>query len=304
MDLSSITAGLSLPTILPTPNIPTSTPGVFGPDYSFSDSIPLPSEIGVGEGNTIASVISSAKAASFYVDTIGFGAPSSKWSNGFSQLKPLGVNTFIRSGQTCSNGADTWSYLEGIPTGNALGKRMAEALSKSGMPPMRGLAPGILEDVQAALDPVPVMSAVFGTGNPVCSYQYKQVGDQDGVVRNPATKAYYVENPEDVKCSDGSAFNMESGKCPSGLPIQARWVKTGQTTSSDTSKGTFCPSGWPKQNYKDRDCLKDLVKKDINGFEDYGCSREMNLLKIFGIGAGIIFAVSAVYSISSKLKGK
>ena len=297
-------AGLSLPSILPTPNIPKNVPGVFGPDYSFSDSIPLPSEIGVGEGNTIASVISSAKAASFYVDTIGFGAPSSKWSNGFSQLKPLGVNTFIRSGQTCSNGADTWSYLEGIPTGNALGKRMAQALAGAGMPPMRGLAPGILEDVQAALDPVPVMSAVFGTGNPVCSYEYKLVGDQNGVVRNSATGAYYVENPEDVICSNGSTFDMGSGKCPGGVPMQARWVKTGETTSSDTSKGNFCPSGWPKSNYRDGDCLKDLLRKNINGFEDYGGSREMNLLKTIGMAAGIIFAVSAVYSLSSKLKGK
>ena len=30
--------------ILPTPNIPDKTPGVFGPDYSFADNVPLPGD--------------------------------------------------------------------------------------------------------------------------------------------------------------------------------------------------------------------------------------------------------------------
>lgn len=39
---------------------------------------------------------------------------------------------------------------------------MAAGLASAGLPQLRGLAPGILEDVKGALDPTPIMSAAFG----------------------------------------------------------------------------------------------------------------------------------------------
>ena len=80
------TLGQSTGSILPTPSMPRNVPGIFGPDYSFSDNIPLPSEIGVYDGDDVGSVMSAAKAAAFYADTIGFGQSSNKWSQGFPEL--------------------------------------------------------------------------------------------------------------------------------------------------------------------------------------------------------------------------
>ena len=159
-----MSAGLeSRTTILPQPAIPTKVPGVFGPDYSFADSVPLPGDVGVYDGNSINSVIDAVKGAAFYIDTIGFGSSSSSLTSGLG-VKPLGVNTYMRTGFKCSNGADMWMYNAGIPTGNAFGPRIKKGLESANMPPLKGLAPGILEDVEVALDPTPIMSAIFGTG--------------------------------------------------------------------------------------------------------------------------------------------
>jgi len=196
---ATVTLGQSTSPILPSPVVPQNVPGIFGPDYSFSDNIPLPSEIGVYDGDDVPSVMSAAKAAAFYADAIGYGESSNRWSQGFNKLKPIGVNTFIESGQTCSNGAKMWEYIEGVPTGNAVGTKIADRLYAAGLPSMRGLAPGILEDIESALDPTPMVSAVFGTGNPVCRYDENEVGDQDGIVKNPSTGKWYVANPEDIK---------------------------------------------------------------------------------------------------------
>ena len=81
--------------ILPSPLVPTKAPGIFGPDYSFSDAIPMPDKVGVYDGDSVASVMDAGKAAAFYADTIGFGQSSNKWSAGFPELKPIGVNTFV-----------------------------------------------------------------------------------------------------------------------------------------------------------------------------------------------------------------
>ncbi len=58
--------------ILPTPSIPQG-PSVLGPDYSYSDNVTLPGEIGVREGDSMESVIDAVRGVAYYVDTIGFG---------------------------------------------------------------------------------------------------------------------------------------------------------------------------------------------------------------------------------------
>jgi hypothetical protein len=240
--------------ILPTPEIPKKTPGVFGPDYSFADNIPLPGEVGVRDGGELGDVIDAVKGAAFYIDTIGFGQSSSALTRGMP-LKPLGVQTWMRTGLKCSNGADAWMYVDGIPTGNALGKRVKDGLQSAGLPGMRGLAPGILEDVQSALDPVPIMGAVFGSGFPNCRFEVKSVGDQDGRIQNPATNAYYVENPESVIQKNGR-------------PHQGRWVQDTNIdqTSWEKAPKTHCPNGFPIGNHRDRDCKKELQSTQMDGF--------------------------------------
>lgn len=252
-------AGTGLETrtnILPTPNIPTKVPGVFGPDYSFADNLPLPGQVGVRDGGNLSDVVDAVKGAAYYIDMIGFGESSSPLTRGMP-VKPLGVNTWMRTGQKCSNGADMWMYVEGIPKGDALGKRVQDGLRSAGLPGMRGLAPGILEDAKGALDPFPVMSAVFGSGFPLCRLESKPVGDQDGNIQNKATGNYYVENPETVVRRDGR-------------PHQARWVmdRSLDQASWEKAQKTHCPNGLPKKNHRDNDCSKDIISNQ-QGFQDY-----------------------------------
>ena len=157
--------------ILPTPDVKPIGPGLLGPNYSFADNVPLPGQVGVRDGDSMNDVIDSVKAVAYYVDMIGFGEASSGMSRGVGPgggPRPLGVNTWMRTGLKCSNGADMWMYNAGVPTGEALGKRVKDGLASAGLPGMRGLAPGILEDAQAALNPVPIVKALFGSGFPRC----------------------------------------------------------------------------------------------------------------------------------------
>jgi hypothetical protein len=234
---------------LPTVEVPKG-PGSFGPDYSFADNVKLPGQVGVRKGDDMQSVADSLKATAYYIDTIGFGEPSSGMSQGLG-LKPLGVNTWTRTGVSCTNGADMWVYNTGIPTGNALGKRVSDGLASAGLPGLRGLGPGILEDVQTALDPRPVMSAMFGPATPVCRLNARVVGDQDGRIQNPDTKNYYVNDPETVYYVNGQ-------------PMQKRWEQVDTAAEGDSSVKTHCPDGYPIRNHKDSLCDGKLLSKKEN----------------------------------------
>lgn len=277
--------------ILPEPIIPKNIPGVFGPDYSFADNVPFPAQVGVVDGNTVDSVVNAVKGAGYYIDTIGFGASSSSLTAGMG-VRPLGVNTFMPTGFTCANGADMWMYMEGIPTGKALGKRVAQGLANAGMPQMRGLAPGILEDAEHALDPIPMMSAVFGTGYPNCKYVTKRVGDQDNKIQNPATGNYFVDDPASVVYTGG-------------VPMQGHWVHDSDLDMDryNAVPKDYCSDGYLKTSHKDSDCLKPLQNRNVSGFQDYcNCPyhagrrmRLMDILKIVGISAGVVLAIGVVH---------
>ena len=223
--------------ILPSPKINTLGPGIMGPDYSFAESLPTPNQIGVNDGDTVESVIGAVRGVAYYTDVIGFGEPSSFLDQGMG-LKPMGVQVWMKTGVQCSNGADMWSYMDGIPTGESLGKGLAANLASGGLPGLKGLAPGMLEDVQSALDPKPIMQSVFGTGYAVCKQEERTVGDQDGRISKTDANGkviYYVENPETVVKRGGRSY-------------QTRWVLDHNITQSEWNKAakTFCPNGSPK----------------------------------------------------------
>ena len=152
-------------------------------------------------------------------------------------LKPMGVQVWMKTGVRCSNGADMWSYMDGIPTGDSLGKGLANNLANGGLPGLKGLAPGMLEDVQSALDPLPIMQSVFGTGYAVCKQEERTVGDQDGRISKTDEKGnviYYVENPEKVVQRGGRSY-------------QTRWVLDHTITQAEWKNAPkiFCPDGSP-----------------------------------------------------------
>jgi len=185
--------------------------GFFGSPYSPADAMLTPPQIGVQVGNSMESVVNAIKGVGFYTDQIGFGAPSTAFTRGMP-LKPLGVNYFIKTGQTCSNGADMWHYMNGIPEGDALGQNMKRVMEEMGMPPLKGLAPGMLEDVKHALNPSPLINAMFGSGYPQCKQVTLPVGDAYGRIADKNTQESWITDPKTARWN-GSSY------------VQTRWVQ-------------------------------------------------------------------------------
>lgn len=193
------------------PSMAPSGIGFFGSPYKPADQMKTPPQLGVRVGNSMGDVVNAVKGVGFYIDQIGFGGPSTGLTNGMG-LKPLGVNYFIKTGAKCSNGANMWSYMQGIPEGNAFGDKVKQAMSEMGNPSLRGLAPGMLEDVQNGLNPAPLMNSLFGSGYPQCRQETLMVGDYEGRIADPSTGEPWISDPETAKRSGG-------------VYVQTRWVQ-------------------------------------------------------------------------------
>jgi hypothetical protein len=225
--------------ILPAAKLPTSLDTTyFGPNYDFAENMPMPADIGVRRDDSLSSVIDAARGAAYYMDMIGFGEPSNEFTRDMANKpRPLGINYFIRTGSQCSNGADMWYYVNGVPDGSALGETLKTALARSGLPPLRGLAPGMLEDAKAGLDPRPVVSAVLGSGYAQCRKVTLPVGDTFGRTVNPKTKKPWIGGPI-------QRIN--------GVPHQTHWVQDVSAEGNpiylfvdefDKAPKTQCPDG-------------------------------------------------------------
>ena len=79
-----------LPSMLP------SGMGFFGSPYNPADAMMTPPQLGIKVGDSIGDVVNAVKGVGFYIDQIGFGAPSTGLTNGMP-LKPLGVNYFLNT---------------------------------------------------------------------------------------------------------------------------------------------------------------------------------------------------------------
>lgn len=214
--------------------------GFFGSPYKPADAMMSPPQIGVEVGDSMDSVINAVKGVGFYSDQIGFGAPSTGLTQGMP-LAPLGVNYFMKTGVSCSNGADMWQYMQGIPQGDALGEKLKMTMAEMGLPPLKGLAPGMIEDAENALNPSPLINALFGSGYPQCKRVTQPVGDSYGRIADPDTGEVWISNPE-------TAVNNGNGY------VQTYWVqdtdKQGNPINltrdqwADAPK-TFNPDGTP-----------------------------------------------------------
>jgi hypothetical protein len=165
--------------------------GFFGSPYSPANAMMTPPQIGVTVGNSMDDVINAVKGVGFYTDQIGFGAPSTGLTQGMP-LAPLGVNYFMQTGLTCSNGAQMWQYMQGITQGNALGAELENVMAEMGLPPLKGLAPGMIEDAENALNPTPLINALFGSGYPQCKQVTQPVGDSYGRIADPNTGENWI----------------------------------------------------------------------------------------------------------------
>jgi hypothetical protein len=91
-----------------------------------------------------------------------------------------------------------------------LGKKITSALNALGYPPMKGMASGMIEDAQRALNPGPMIQAMFGSAYPRCKQVTLRVGSSMNKIKNDDGKSY-VEDPDSVEFKDG-------------VPYQTRWV--------------------------------------------------------------------------------
>jgi hypothetical protein len=185
--------------------------GFFGSPYNPANAMLTPPQIGVQTGDSMDDVINAVKGVGFYADQIGFGAPSTGLTQGMP-LQPLGVNYFMKTGLTCSNGADMWQYIQGIPEGDALGQKLKDVMAEMGLPPLKGLAPGMIEDAENALNPSPLINALFGSGYPQCKQVTLQVGDGYGRIADPDTGEVWIADPD-------TAQNTGNGY------VQTRWIQ-------------------------------------------------------------------------------
>jgi hypothetical protein len=210
--------------------------GFLGSSYSAADALLTPPQIGVVAGDSIDSVINAVKGVAFYTDMIGFGGPSTSITAGMP-LAPLGINYFLNTGQTCSNGATMYQYFQGIPTGNVLGSKVATAMAQMGLPGLKGLAPGMLEDTEDALDPEPLLNAMLGSGYPQCKQVTLEVGDSYGHIADPDDGTQWLDP------NDPSVATMG----PNGLYQQTAWV---QDTDKDGYPINLTKDQWSKQPKK------------------------------------------------------
>lgn len=184
------------------------------PKYSFSDEMAAPSDLGIRREASASAVIDSITGVNYYVDSMAFGQPtglSLQQGGAFVRnQRPLGIQFFVNTGLQCSNGASMSEYVSTIPKGDALEPSVQNLLRKGGLPPMRGLGPGILEDVKDTLNPQRLFTQLQSTSFAACKKVRLPVGDSKGQIRSS-------EDPSNVWI-EGSV------QWVNGQPTQERWI--------------------------------------------------------------------------------
>jgi hypothetical protein len=238
-----------------------SGPGFLGPSYNPADEMLPPAAIGVRRGGDLGDVVGAVKGIIYYGDMIGFGAPSSGFTQGLPGLRPLGVNYFVNSGLTCSNGATMWEYVKTIPEGNALGNKVRDALKGVGLPALRGMAPGMVEDVKYALNPFPVINAVVGSGYPKCKLVKNLVGDIDGKITN-VDGVLLVDPAGLIKGKDGRYYQERWVQDYYPVKVRANEEKESAEDRADPIQLSY--EDWEKQPkiYKENGCRKNTAGKE------------------------------------------
>ena len=251
---------------------PASGPGFLGPNYNPADEMLPPASIGVHRGDGLGDVIGAVKGVIYYGDMMGFGEASSGFTRGMPGLKPLGVNYFVNSGLQCSNGATMWEYVQTVPTGGALGTKIKSAIKDMGLPQLRGMVPGLIEDAESALNPFPVINAVVGSGYPQCRLVKLPVGDFDGKITN--IDGNLLVDPEGLLVSGGRYYQehwIQDRKMP---PVQ----RPGETTGEQFLRGEQIQLDYDDWNkvpkiYNDKGCIADPSKVPADTAQPFFCTR-------------------------------
>lgn len=192
-------------------NLASMNPGILGPDYNYADYIPVPSEVGVREDASVAGIMDAIGGMNYYVDTIAFGH---KTMMNRHDLSPLGIKYFMPTGAICPNGAAMYEYIDTVPSGKLMGDRWTRGLASMGIPPMQGLAAGVMEDAASALNPVPLLMAAAGSGYPKCVQVTAPVGDLKGNIHSLDGNPYVAGSIQ-----NGSQTRWVQEKDAYGYPV-------------------------------------------------------------------------------------
>jgi hypothetical protein len=180
------------------------------PSYSFADELKSPRELGIKRDGSFGGISRAVAGINYYTDSIGFGTETGMAKLAGLKQKPLGIRFFVNTGSTCSNGADMHEYIDLIPHGSFLGKRVTDELKAMKMPLMRGMSPGMMEDSISALNPIPLIKAASGSGYAKCKKVTHPVGDIEGKLKSRwDTNQVWVKDPVNLI---------------KGVPHQTRWV--------------------------------------------------------------------------------
>ena len=252
------------------PSVQPEDTGYMQPHYDVGGNVDTPVDIKVtGRGGSVKDVINSMKGVAYYVDVIGFGKTSKPVNDFLGPMPhhPLGLAYFHKTGLICDNGADMWAYFNGIPQGNIFGKKITKKLESLGLPSLQGLAPGILEDAGAALDPRPMAQAVMGGAYPKCVQVTAPVGDTHGNTRD-----YY--NGDEWIQGDVGYYQ--------GVPIQTRWV---QAKNAKKNPIYISKEEWDKTP---KVFNRDGTPVKTEGFQDSGQKASLLLAVVFLCGALVL----------------
>lgn len=185
-----------------------------GPIYDYSGELKSPSEIGITRGGDFDEIGRAAMGVDYYANALGYGTSVglSKYIDGMKQ-SPMGLNFFIKVadakyGAACSNGASMYEYVSTIPVGipGPLGDELAKEMKGVRL---QGLAPGIINDAGAALNPAPFFSAAIGSGFPQCKQMTAPVGDATGRLRSKnknVTRPWIDPKTEKLTKKDGKYY--------------------------------------------------------------------------------------------------
>ena len=241
------------------------SPGFFGPAYSFDNEIKSPKEIGVRADGSPGGILDAVSGVNYYSDVIGFGQ---KTMFNFTDMQPMGIRYFMPTGSTCSNGAQMWEYVDSIPKGDLLGNRVKTALQDMGLPGMRGLAPGIMEDARDALNPMPIFRAAMGSGYPKCKQVTLPVGDGYGQIASRHDGTVWIK-----------------GKVDAG-PTQTKWVQDKDASGIPLFMDRIEYENAPKTLYPDGSRMEGF--SDAMFWEKYIDRKSMAGLMVCGLAVAFL----------------
>ena len=178
------------------------------PQYNYADELYSPRELGIRRDGSFDGIMRSVAGINYYADAVAFGKSTMFAEQQGMQQTPLGIRFFTKTGATCSNGADMYEYVDNVPKG--VRGRVGSEMEAMGLPNLRGLGPGILEDAVSSLNPIPLMDAAVNGGYAKCKQVQLPVGDASGRIASRYTPA--------------TPWIKDAIKMVNGVPHQTRWV--------------------------------------------------------------------------------